>query len=111
MAKQDVRYYLNGLTIELKADSLSAIASDGHRLASNCVPAQNISNTTVRVILPYKGTLELLRLLTDSDEVIDVLISSNHARIIALSRKVKINDIWYIPLNIIYSPIKMIGFR
>lgn len=33
MAHQDVRYYLNGLLIELEKEELHAVATDGHRLA------------------------------------------------------------------------------
>ena len=37
MAQQDVRYYLNGMLWEVRADSLRAVATDGHRLAM-CTP-------------------------------------------------------------------------
>jgi len=33
MAQQDVRFYLNGLLIEIAAKRLSCVATDGHRLA------------------------------------------------------------------------------
>ena len=33
MAHQDVRYYLNGLLLELGSSELRAVATDGHRLA------------------------------------------------------------------------------
>src|SRR5690606_8987279 len=33
MAQQDVRYYLNGLLLDLREDSLRCVATDGHRLA------------------------------------------------------------------------------
>jgi len=33
MAQQDVRFYLNGLLIEIGAKRLSCVATDGHRLA------------------------------------------------------------------------------
>ncbi|MCG8432450.1 MAG: DNA polymerase III subunit beta, partial [Gammaproteobacteria bacterium] len=33
MAHQDVRYYLNGLLMELSANKLRTVATDGHRLA------------------------------------------------------------------------------
>jgi len=33
MAQQDVRYYLNGMLLEIDAQVLRAVATDGHRLA------------------------------------------------------------------------------
>ena len=33
MAQQDVRYYLNGMLLEIDAQMLRAVATDGHRLA------------------------------------------------------------------------------
>lgn len=33
MAEQDVRYYLNGMLLEVKEDKLLSVAADGHRLA------------------------------------------------------------------------------
>src|ERR1700736_2776830 len=33
MAQQDVRYYLNGMLLEIDGELLRAVATDGHRLA------------------------------------------------------------------------------
>ena len=33
MAQQDVRYYLNGMLLEIDSQTLRAVATDGHRLA------------------------------------------------------------------------------
>src|SRR5208283_4543826 len=33
MAQQDVRYYLNGMLLEIEGQTLRAVATDGHRLA------------------------------------------------------------------------------
>ena len=33
MAQQDVRYYLNGMLLEIKGGTLKTVATDGHRLA------------------------------------------------------------------------------
>ena len=40
MAHQDVRYYLNGLLVELLPSELRVIATDGHRLALNSTTIQ-----------------------------------------------------------------------
>ena len=79
MAQQDVRYYLNGLLLEIENNVLRAVATDGHRLAFS----QDILNDTViskAVIVPRKGVLELLRLL-DGDNDITLELGENHVRI------------------------------
>ncbi len=35
MAQQDVRYYLNGILVEISAGLIKLVATDGHRLASS----------------------------------------------------------------------------
>lgn len=81
MAQQDVRYYLNGLLLEVKNDTLEAVASDGHRMAVNSLNHQTISDSLLRFIVPRKGIIELLRSLEDSDEEIKITLSNNHIRI------------------------------
>jgi DNA polymerase-3 subunit beta len=79
MAQQDVRYYLNGLLLEIENNVLRAVATDGHRLAFS----QDILNDTIiskSVIVPRKGVLELLRLL-DGDNDITLELGENHVRI------------------------------
>ena len=45
MADQDVRYYLNGMLLEIKGDRLFSVAADGHRLALNTVSVAGFSWT------------------------------------------------------------------
>ena len=81
MAQQDVRYYLNGLLLELDAGNLRAVATDGHRLALCDTPVDGKGAGEVQVIVPRKGVTELSRLLDDSDNMLDVKISANHIQI------------------------------
>ena len=81
MAQQDVRYYLNGLMLELNADYVRAVATDGHRLALCDMPAGVAGADGQQVIVPRKGIQELLRLLEDSDDEVQVEIGSNHIRL------------------------------
>ena len=76
MAQQDVRYYLNGMLLELKAGRLRMVATDGHRLAL-CTANEAVSTGDAAIIIPRKGVLELSRLL-DTDESIRLVIGSNH---------------------------------
>jgi len=80
MAQQDVRYYLNGLLLEVGSGLLRAVATDGHRLAY-CEKQADCELAEIKqVIVPRKGIQELVRLLDDSDTPIKVLLGSNHIR-------------------------------
>jgi DNA polymerase-3 subunit beta len=80
MAQQDVRYYLNGLLLEVNTDRLRTVATDGHRLAC-CEKEMHCDLTeTKQVILPRKGVHELVRLLNDSDESVHLTLGTNHLR-------------------------------
>lgn len=64
MATQDVRHYLTGMLFEINADKLTAVATDGHRLAV-AHRALNGSYDDRRVIIPGKAVAELERLLSE----------------------------------------------
>jgi DNA polymerase-3 subunit beta len=77
MANQDVRYYLNGLLLNVSNSKLKLVASDGHRLS---IYEDNLDQATgfeARIILPRKGVLELSRLLDDPESELKVEFSSN----------------------------------
>jgi DNA polymerase-3 subunit beta len=80
MAQQDIRYYLNGLLMVIEEDQLKLVATDGHRLAyaSRKVGGKNLSRQ--EVILPRKTIIELSKLLDDSDEPVEIDLSSAQAR-------------------------------
>ncbi len=81
MAHQDVRYYLNGLLLELSADLLRAVATDGHRLAVAETDIQaEVGDEPRTLILPRKGVGELQRLLGSDDESMELVIGSNAIR-------------------------------
>lgn len=81
MANQDVRYYLNGLLLELKQDALRAVATDGHRLALCEVKCDLVPGDVTQVIVPRKGVMELSRLLSDSDDSCKLELNANFLRI------------------------------
>lgn len=81
MAQQDVRYYLNGMLLEVKSGHLKAVTTDGHRLALCMVNAPEIIAETVhQLIIPRKGILELVRLLTDPNGEVSIILGQNHIR-------------------------------
>lgn len=80
MAQQDVRYYLNGMYLELRSGRLRAVATDGHRLAICTYPGSLSDLEDTQVILPRKGVLELARLMQKDDEDVTIILGSNHLR-------------------------------
>jgi DNA polymerase-3 subunit beta len=82
MAEQDVRYYLNGMLLEIKEKSLHAVAADGHRLALNTLSIPTLDEKGLRIIVPRKGVLELLRILDEGEEEVILIIGKNHLRAI-----------------------------
>jgi DNA polymerase-3 subunit beta len=81
MAQQDVRYYLNGLLLEMNESRLRTVATDGHRLALADANGLGEVGNAHQVIVPRKGVLELQRLLEDSDAEGKVEVGTNHVRV------------------------------
>jgi len=81
MAHQDVRYYLNGLLLEIGEDNLRAIATDGHRLAmAECPLAAGFDGEPRQIIVPRKAVLELSRLLSNDDSMLELEVGANAVR-------------------------------
>ncbi len=80
MAQQDVRYYLNGLLLEVAPDYLRTVATDGHRLAMAHFDMATGCEETRQVIVPRKGVLELTRLLDEVETPATLIIGDNHLR-------------------------------
>jgi len=81
MAQQDVRYYLNGLLLEIRPGRVRAVATDGHRLALCDAAFDSATGMDLQVILPRKAVIELGRLLVDSDAEAQFEISNSHMRV------------------------------
>ena len=64
---EDTRYFLNGAKFVLRPDSLTLVATDGHRLALVEVAHTVGVSEEVGVILPKKTLLELGKLLVEGD--------------------------------------------
>ncbi|MEH6366273.1 MULTISPECIES: DNA polymerase III subunit beta [Pseudomonas] len=80
MAQQDVRYYLNGMLLEVQSGVLRAVATDGHRLAMCSMQAEIGQADRHQVIVPRKGILELARLLTEQDGMVSIVLGQHHIR-------------------------------
>jgi len=82
MAVQDVRYYLNGVLLEISNGKLGAIATDGHRLAQSDVDISLENTETRQLIVPRKAVGEINRFLeADGAAELTVEISKNHLKI------------------------------
>ena len=81
MAQQDVRYYLNGILMEVASDAVKLVATDGHRLALSQATLDSGVSEERQIIIPRKAVLELARLLDSSDTPARCELSQNHLRI------------------------------
>lgn len=80
MAQQDVRYYLNGMLLEITEGQLRSVSTDGHRLATSIAEVESPEGMQHQIIVPRKGILELARLLQSGDEELKLVIGSSHIR-------------------------------
>ena len=75
---EDTRYFLNGAKFVLKPDSLTLVATDGHRLALVEVKHKLEVVQEIGVILPKKTLLELGKLLSEGEGDITFESGENH---------------------------------
>lgn len=81
MANQDVRYYLNGMLLDLRDSSLRCVATDGHRLALAEAKLDSKVNAPRQVIVPRKGINELQGLFETGEDLIELEFARNHLRV------------------------------
>lgn len=80
MAQQDVRYFLNGLLLEVSSEHIRTVATDGHRLAM-CTREGGVAGVDRHhAIIPRKGVLELARLLSDEADQVELTLATNYLR-------------------------------
>ena len=75
---EDTRYFLNGAKFVLKPQSLTLVATDGHRLSLVEVPHETGVTQETGVILPKKTLLELGKLLLEGDGDLLFEAGENH---------------------------------
>jgi DNA polymerase-3 subunit beta len=79
---EDTRYFLNGAQFVLRPDSMSLVATDGHRLALVTVvrdgKGKNKEAEENKAILPKKTLGELGRLLSDGEGDVSYVRGENH---------------------------------
>ena len=78
MASQDVRFYLNGMLFDISSYGFRLVATDGHRL-STCSQAINLEHvTSSQAIVPRKAIVELSKLLSDADKMVQLSLAKNY---------------------------------
>ncbi|OQK16490.1 DNA polymerase III subunit beta [Methyloprofundus sedimenti] len=82
MANQDIRYYLNGIMLNIFNQQLKLVGSDGHRLAIYEDRIAQETGIELRIIIPRKGVLELARLLDNEEQELQVDFSRNNIRVV-----------------------------
>jgi DNA polymerase-3 subunit beta len=81
MANQDVRYYLNGMLLDLQEHTLRCVATDGHRLALKETSLENSVSTRRQIIIPRKGVNELIGLFETGEGQVELEFGRNHLRV------------------------------
>jgi DNA polymerase-3 subunit beta len=77
ITSEDTRYFLNGAQLVLRAESLSMVATDGHRLALVTVHESAGKGVKIDVLLPRKTLTEVARLV-DGGEPVEFSQGENH---------------------------------
>lgn len=80
MASQDVRFYLNGLSLHISNHKIKLVSSDGHRLAIYEDSLEQATGYEAKIVLPRKGVVELSRLLDSTEDEVMVDFSNNNIR-------------------------------
>jgi DNA polymerase-3 subunit beta len=81
MANQDVRYYLNGMLLDLRESALRCVATDGHRLALAETRIETRVSAPRQVIVPRKGINELQGLFEPGEGSVELEFARNHLRV------------------------------
>ena len=81
MANQDVRYYLNGMLLDLRENALRCVATDGHRLALAETRIETRVSAPRQVIVPRKGINELQGLFEPGEGEVELEFARNHLRV------------------------------
>ncbi len=69
ITSEDTRYFLNGAQLVLRPDSMTMVATDGHRLAYISVKESPGKGANTEVLLPRKTLNEVARLIDGADAI------------------------------------------
>ena len=85
ISTEETRYYLNGIYLHQakQAESLRAVATDGHRLAQAQVSLPAGADGMPGVIVPRKTVLEIVKLIEGEDADVQIALSASKIRFTA----------------------------
>jgi DNA polymerase-3 subunit beta len=79
MAQQDVRYFFNGVLVEIENGQLRFVATNGQRLAISVMENVGMEKDLTQFIIPRKGVGELARVVPDNPDInVSLEFSANH---------------------------------
>ncbi len=83
MATQDVRYYLNGMYIEINSSEIIVVTTDGHRLSFNKEELKEQPNLysedkNFSCIIPRKAIIEIQKNIYEKQEMVELDFFPNH---------------------------------
>ena len=74
---QESRPVLTGLNIKINENIMECTATDSYRLAYKKVELNNSLEETINIIIPTRNLNELIKLITEDDEIINIHIFNN----------------------------------
>ncbi|MDQ0233189.1 DNA polymerase III subunit beta [Metabacillus malikii] len=77
VSTSETRPILTGVNWKVEENVLICIATDSHRLALRKAPIQQAVQTEHNVVIPGKSLNELSKILDDTDELIEIIITEN----------------------------------
>lgn len=81
IAQQDYREYMNAMYLEIKDETISMVATDGHRMSVTKIDVASQQTNPLRVLLPKKTVSELLKTFSEEDKVITLKVSEQQVQI------------------------------
>jgi DNA polymerase III subunit beta len=77
VSTSETRPILTGVNWKVENNELFCIATDSHRLALRKAKIETENNESYNVVIPGKSLNELSKILDDSNEVVDIVITEN----------------------------------
>lgn len=77
VSTSETRPILTGVNLKVTNDKLTCIATDSHRLAMRTAKIETQVNNTYSVVIPGKSLIELSKILDDTNELIEIVITDN----------------------------------
>lgn len=82
ISTEETRYYLNGIFLHVTDDGMTAVATDGHRLARMALPRPDGAAGMPDIIMPRKCVGELRKLLDEVDGSVQISLSASKIRFV-----------------------------